>query len=42
MKMNFGYIRASSDKQTVENQRFEIENFVKKTTFKSMGGLRKQ
>ena len=28
--MNYGYIRVSSDKQTVENQRFEIENFCKK------------
>lgn len=26
--MNYGYIRVSSDKQTVENQRFEIENFT--------------
>ncbi len=26
--MIYGYIRVSSDKQTVENQRFEIENFV--------------
>jgi len=25
--MNYGYIRVSSDKQTVENQRFEIERF---------------
>lgn len=25
--MNYGYIRVSADKQTVENQRFEIENF---------------
>lgn len=25
--MNYGYIRVSSDKQTVENQRFEIINF---------------
>lgn len=25
--MTFGYIRVSSDKQTVENQRFEIEQF---------------
>lgn len=25
--MNYGYIRVSSDKQTVENQRFEIEQF---------------
>ena len=28
--MNYGYIRVSSDKQTVENQRFEIENFCQK------------
>ena len=28
--MNYGYIRVSSDKQTVENQRFEINNFAKK------------
>lgn len=27
--MNYGYIRVSSDKQTVENQRFEIERFAK-------------
>ena len=27
--MNYGYIRVSSDKQTVENQRFEIEKFCK-------------
>ena len=25
--MNYGYIRVSSDKQTVENQRFEITSF---------------
>lgn len=25
--MNYGYIRVSTDKQTVENQRFEIEKF---------------
>jgi len=25
--MNYGYIRVSSDKQTIENQRFEIEKF---------------
>jgi DNA invertase Pin-like site-specific DNA recombinase len=29
-KMNYGYIRVSSDKQTVENQRFEIKNFAKR------------
>ncbi len=28
--MNYGYIRVSSDKQTVENQRFEIDNYCKK------------
>ena len=28
--MIYGYIRVSSDKQTVENQRFEISNFCKK------------
>lgn len=27
--MVYGYIRVSSDKQTVENQRFEINNFCK-------------
>ena len=27
--MNYGYIRVSSDKQTVENQRFEINMFAK-------------
>ncbi|SUP95246.1 multiple promoter invertase [Weeksella virosa] len=27
--MIYGYIRVSTDKQTVENQRFEINNFVK-------------
>ena len=27
--MVYGYIRVSSDKQTVENQRFEIEKFCK-------------
>ena len=28
--MNYGYIRVSSDKQTVENQRFEIKNFMRR------------
>src|SRR5574344_1922548 len=28
--MIYGYIRVSTDKQTVENQRFEIENFCKR------------
>lgn len=27
--MIYGYIRVSRDKQTVENQRFEINNFCK-------------
>ena len=27
--MVYGYIRVSSDKQTVENQRFEINTFCK-------------
>lgn len=30
--MNYGYIRVSSDKQTVENQRFEINNFCMKNS----------
>ena len=30
--MIYGYIRASSDKQTVENQRFEITNFCEKNS----------
>ena len=28
--MVYGYIRVSSDKQTIENQRFEITNFCEK------------
>ena len=31
--MIYGYIRVSSDKQTVENQRFEINNFAKHQNF---------
>jgi len=31
--MNYGYIRISTDKQTTENQRFEIINFTKLRTF---------
>lgn len=27
--MNYGYIRVSTDKQTTENQKFEIKNFTK-------------
>lgn len=37
--MNYGYIRVSSDKQTVENQRFEIECFAKQNQFKIDGWI---
>ncbi len=37
--MNYGYIRVSSDKQTVENQRFEIENFAQKNNLKIDGWI---
>src|SRR5574344_1897887 len=33
--MTYGYIRVSTDKQTVENQRFEINQFCKKNSIKS-------
>ena len=32
--MIYGYIRVSTDKQSVENQRFEINKFIKKTNCK--------
>ena len=32
--MNYGYIRVSTDRQTVENQRFEINNFCKQKKIK--------
>jgi len=32
--MIYGYIRVSTDRQTVENQRFEIKNFCKKEAIK--------
>ena len=32
LNMTYGYIRVSSDKQTVENQRFEINNFCLKNS----------
>ena len=35
--MTFGYIRVSSDKQTVKNQRFEINNFCKRKSIKIDG-----
>lgn len=28
--MIYGYLRVSTDKQTVENQRFEIQNFCRR------------
>jgi DNA invertase Pin-like site-specific DNA recombinase len=37
--MVYGYIRVSSDKQTVENQRFEINNFAKAKGFKIDGWI---
>ena len=33
--MTYGYIRVSSDKQTVENQRFEINNFCERQRLKT-------
>ena len=36
--MIYGYIRVSSDKQTVENQRFEINNFCTKESMSIDGG----
>ena len=33
--MTYGYIRVSSDKQTVENQRFEINNFCERQRLKA-------
>ena len=32
--MVYGYIRVSTDRQTVENQRFEIKNFCKREAVK--------
>ena len=37
--MVYGYIRVSSDKQTVENQRFEINNFCEKNEMKIDGWI---
>ncbi len=37
--MIYGYIRVSSDKQTVENQRFEINNFCKRQNIKIDGWI---
>ena len=35
----YGYIRVSSDKQTVENQRFEIQNFCRRQNMKVDGWI---
>lgn len=37
--MTYGYIRVSSDKQTVENQRFEIENFCRRNSINIDGWI---
>ncbi len=37
--MNYGYIRVSSDRQTVENQRYEIEQFAKAERIKIDGWI---
>lgn len=37
--MIYGYIRVSSDKQTVENQRYEIDNFATKENIKIDGWI---
>ena len=39
IRMTYGYIRVSSDKQTVENQRFEIKNFCKRQNMKVDGWI---
>ena len=39
--MNYGYIRVSTDKQTVENQRFEINQFATDTVLLLSVGLKK-
>ncbi len=37
--MTYGYIRVSTDKQTVENQRFEIGNFCRKENLEIDGWI---
>ena len=39
LSMNYGYIRVSSDRQTVENQRFEITNFCSREQIKIDGWI---
>jgi len=38
-KMNYGYIRVSSDKQTVENQRYEINKFAERNDISINGWI---
>lgn len=40
--MYYDYIRVSSDKQTVENQKFEITRFAEENGFEIGGGLKRQ
>lgn len=37
--MIYGYIRVSSDRQTIENQRFEIANFCKQQNIRIDGWI---
>ncbi len=37
--MTYGYIRVSSDRQTVENQRFEINRFCERQNLKIDGWI---
>ena len=37
--MNYGYIRVSTDKQTVENQRYEIAKFAKQRNIQINGWI---
>lgn len=39
VKMTYGYIRVSTDKQTVENQRFEISQFCERENLKIDGWI---
>jgi len=40
--MTYGYIRVSSDKQTVENQRFEIKRFCLEKSIEVNGWIKQQ
>ena len=39
LRMTYGYIRVSTDKQTVKNQRFEIEKFCRRENLKIDGWI---